>query len=343
MATRSSLPPQPLDRRGFHIALICAKQIESEALQALFDHFWEEDGTQYTKAVKDPNFYILGVMGQLNVVLVHLPGMNNTNSASAIASLNGSFPNIKLGLVVGICGGVPQSEIYGKDIFLGDIIISTQVIQYDFGWQYPDKFTRKNTLDESLGPPPKEIRGFLQHLCGILWRRKVKERIQVFVENVTAQAEFKQATRPKPEADRLFEASYRHKHHSTDECQDCAKCNQPQDPVCQTAGKASCDTLKCDKLVPRTPPQNPELHFGQIASGNTVLKSAQDRDGIAGKESIIGFEMEGAGAWDNTPTVVIKAVCDYADSHKNDNYHHYASVVAAACTKAVLEYWREED
>ncbi len=27
--------------------------------------------------------------------------------------------------------------------------------------------------------------------------------------------------------------------------------------------------------------------------------------------------MEGAGVWDEVPYIVIKGICDYADSHKN--------------------------
>jgi nucleoside phosphorylase len=51
------------------------------------------------------------------------------------------------------------------------------------------------------------------------------------------------------------------------------------------------------------------IHFGFIASGDLVVKSAYHRDEIAARENVIAFEMEGAGVWDNFPTVVIKGVC----------------------------------
>jgi nucleoside phosphorylase len=47
------------------------------------------------------------------------------------------------------------------------------------------------------------------------------------------------------------------------------------------------------------------------------MKSGYYRDAIIAKERVIIFEMKGAGVWDNFSTVVIKGVCDYADSHKN--------------------------
>ncbi|KAJ5660828.1 uncharacterized protein N7484_000200 [Penicillium longicatenatum] len=76
-----------------------------------------------------------------------------------------------------------------------------------------------------------------------------------------------------------------------------------------------------------------------MASADTVMKSGEHRDKLAEKEGIIGLEMEGAGVWDNVPCVIIKGVCDYADSHKNKIWQDYAAAVAASCTKTFLDYW----
>jgi nucleoside phosphorylase len=43
------------------------------------------------------------------------------------------------GLVVGVSGGVPRDENTNAEILLGDVIISTGVIQFDFGRQLPDQ------------------------------------------------------------------------------------------------------------------------------------------------------------------------------------------------------------
>ena len=37
----------------------------------------------------------------------------------------------------------------GEEILLGDVIISTGIIQYDFGRQLPDRFIRKDTLEDT--------------------------------------------------------------------------------------------------------------------------------------------------------------------------------------------------
>jgi len=81
----------------------------------------------------------------------------------------------------------------------------------------------------------------------------------------------------------------------------------------------------------------PVVHFGLIASGDTVMKSGKRRDEIAKNLNVIAFEMEGAGVWDNLPCIVIKGVCDYADSHKNKKWQNYAAATAASCMKAFLE------
>jgi nucleoside phosphorylase len=76
-----------------------------------------------------------------------------------------------------------------------------------------------------------------------------------------------------------------------------------------------------------------------VASRNMVMKSSEDQDQIAAREDVTAFEMEGAGAWDNFPCLIIKGVCDYADSHKSKKWQNYAAATAAACMKAFLENW----
>jgi nucleoside phosphorylase len=46
--------------------------------------------------------------------------------------------------------------------------------------------------------------------------------------------------------------------------------------------------------------------------------------------------MEAAGLMDTFPCVVIRGVCDYADSHKNKRWQPYAAMVAACYAKELL-------
>src|SRR5436190_1353115 len=103
-----------------------------------------------------------------------MPGIGTTSASAVAASLRASFPNIKLALVVGICGGVPYTTS-GEEIFLGDIIVSDAVIRYDFGLQYPKLSKRNNTLGENLGRTGLEIRAFLAKAQTSRYHRRLQE------------------------------------------------------------------------------------------------------------------------------------------------------------------------
>ena len=344
---------QPKDRDGFEIAIICALRSEANAVEALFDEYWDEDGDQYGKALGDTNTYTTGAIGRHNVVLAHMPGMGKGSAASVASSFRSSFGRIKLALVVGVCGGVPVLADC-EEILLGDVIISTGIIQYDFSRQLPDRFIRKDTLEDNLGRPNVEIRAFLSKLGGFRGRKRLVDNTFGFLQELCKKADFQKAQYPGVIEDKLYERTYRHKHHGLPTCMICIECEKKEEKVCETALESSCSDLKCNDnmLVQRqrlligtnagkaAEEQKPCIHFGLIASGDTVIKSGEDRDEIAAREKVIGFEMEGAGVWDNFPCVVIKGVCDYADSHKNKKWQGYAAAAAAAaCMKAFLKEW----
>lgn len=51
---------------------------------------------------------------------------------------------------------------------------------------------------------------------------------------------------------------------------------------------------------------------------------------------VLCFEMEAAGLVNSFPCLVIRGICDYADSHENKRWQGYAAGTAAACAKEVL-------
>lgn len=80
----------------------------------------------------------------------------------------------------------------------------------------------------------------------------------------------------------------------------------------------------------------PQAHYGLIASGNQVMKDGLTRDRLAKELGVICFEMEAAGLMDHFPCLVIRGICDYADSHKNKRWQKYAAMTAAACAKELF-------
>jgi nucleoside phosphorylase/CheY-like chemotaxis protein len=90
--------------------------------------------------------------------------------------------------------------------------------------------------------------------------------------------------------------------------------------------------------------ERPNICQGVIASGERVVADAAVRDEIAaGQRKIRAIEMEGYGfskatwqSFDQVRHLVIRAICDRADSSKNKEWHSYAAAVAAGFTKHFL-------
>ncbi|KAF3398622.1 hypothetical protein DPV78_006348 [Talaromyces pinophilus] len=337
---------RPQSRNEFEIAIICALTLEYDAVEALFDQTYDTSGiAAYGKQPGDANWYRTGRIGTHNVVLTCLNEMGKRNAASVASNLLVSFPRINLGLLVGICGAVPfPSE--ETEIILGDVIVSEKIVEYDFGRQFPDGFRRKRTVQKTLGGPNRTIRSFLSYLKTNKMHGQLQDDLWQYQQTLQSHHDGRKWQYPGTAQDQLFESLYRHKHyhqHPDTMCL-CADCHCSSDPVCEKVLEVDCRKSGCmGSLVPRTrlmaDSPKPHVHFGSMASADTVMKSGQHRDEIAVMEKVIGFEMEGAGIWDILPCVIIKGVCDYADSHKNKTWQNYAAATAASCTKAFLGYW----
>jgi len=356
---------RPNNRDGFEIAIICALSVERDAVEALLDEEYENDGFSYGKEAMDSNAYTTGRLGNQHVVLAYMPGMGMIKAAAVASNIRFSFRGIKVCFVVGICGGVPTAA-NGVDIILGDVIFSTSVVQVDFGRQYPNEFVRKASTEDTLGRANPNIQSFIGKLSGHLVLERLIEKTSIYTDKIGTRKGFSNSVYPGPEKDKLYPADYQHKHWKQVVCSICDNCNFFSDDICEDARKQPCTELGCDetRLLTRKrlqqasgigsngfevasaeakEAQRAQIHFGRIACSNQVMKSGQHRDRIAQLEGVIGFEMESAGSWDYLPTIVIKSVCDYSDSHKNKDWQAYAAATAAACTKAVLEEWRSVD
>ncbi|KKO98355.1 pfs domain-containing protein [Trichoderma harzianum] len=93
-------------------------------------------------------------------------------------------------------------------------------------------------------------------------------------------------------------------------------------PKMTSLALATCDSCDTSMLVyrPLRMDNHPVIHYGNVASGNQVMKDAISRDEIARELNIICFEMEAAGLSDALPCLVIRGICDYSDSHKNKQW-----------------------
>ncbi|KAJ9325557.1 hypothetical protein DTO027B5_6331 [Paecilomyces variotii] len=267
--------------------------------------------------------------------------MGSVKASSASQSLKMSFSSIKLALLVGICGAVPFKKD-GSEIVLGDVIISETIVELDYGRQYHGSFERKDSLLDVHGRPNEEILGLLQRwkIPAILetLRHGSMGHLRYLLQRLNIDY-------PGASQDMLFQSDYIHKHRGH-----CIGCSDSPGTVCKSALTASCSDTLCDErqLVARyrleaakSSSKIPDLsiHIGSIGTGNAVIKSARHRDQHTQSEGIIAFEMEGVGVWDKFNCLVIKGVCDYADSHKSKVWQDYAAAAAAAVAKEVLKQY----
>jgi nucleoside phosphorylase len=109
--------PNPND---YTVGWICAISTEYVAAQVFLDK--KHEGPEHI-STNGNNDYTLGKVGRHDVVIAVLPdGEYGTSSAAMVArDMLQSFPNIRIGLMVGIGGGAPSQK---HDIRLGDIVVS---------------------------------------------------------------------------------------------------------------------------------------------------------------------------------------------------------------------------
>lgn len=302
----------PKRYEAYTVVVICAIDFEMSAVRYMLD--WEHGRV---RPRGDSNMYVLGELSGHDVVLACLPG-NQGKGAAAIVATNvaRTFPSIKWRFLVGIGGGVPTDK---HNIRLGDVVVSMPegehggVVQYDLGKDTEDGFQRKGFLC----PPPTILRSAVgmmksDHLTA---DNKVQEFLSQMVQKFHRLTIY---ARPSAGLDILFMPGYPH---------------VPGQLTC-----AKCDPANAVARQPRASDQ-PEIHYGLIASGDRVVKSATKREQVVqALGDILCFEMEAAGIATEFSCIVIRGISDYADSHKNDVWHHYAAAAAAACAKELLSY-----
>ncbi|KAF4446597.1 pfs domain-containing protein [Fusarium austroafricanum] len=351
----------PASRKDFEVAIICALDVEYDAISMLFDNFWDEHKYRYRRARTDSNVYTNGRIGGLDIVLLLLPEMGKVSSVTAAMGLKSSYPALNLVILSGILGGIPGFQAKDdkvQEILLGDVLISTNLIQHDLGRRFPDKFATKVDIDSTFGRPVRQIRNYLRVLSTNHKRQELERNAGGFLEEI--QKADQRYQYPGAASDRLYKENYPHKHRAQEDLTSQCDCGQGLDEICEDSRSLSCEELGCEDsyLVGRKrleqkrnleekgltrQAQTPSISFGNIGSGDTVLKCGEYREALANTYNILGVEMEGAGIWEELPCIIIKGVCDYADSHKNKKWQHFAAATSAAVVKAFLQEYIQGD
>lgn len=306
------------DPNKYTVGWICAIPTEAVAARAFLD----EEHTLLPQAIQDDNSYILGKMGEHNVVIAVLPdGEYGLVSAAVVArDMVRSFPNVRIGLMVGIGGGAPGPK---HDNRLGDVVVSSRsggmggVFQYDYG-----KTIQNQSFQETgyLDQPPRLLRAAVNQLKAEYEMKghQLMDRVNEALKKIKKRKKY---TRPPPESDRLYKSSIVHPSGSDEPC-DVTCGNDEANLVIRGERDEEED--------------DPAIHYGLIASGNQLMKDALLRDKLAKEKGIFCFEMEAAGLMNHFPCLVIRGICDYSDSHKNKEWQGFAAIMAAAYARDLL-------
>lgn len=309
------------DPNLYTVGWICALATEHIAARQFLD---EEHGLPEHIAPNDSNGYTLGKMAGHNVVIAVLPmGEYGTSSSASVATnMLNSFPNVRVGMMVGIGGGAPSAK---NDIRLGDVVVSSPknhtggVYQYDYGKTIQG---RKFQQTGFLNQPPSVVLTAVSVLASTYESdgHSIKEKIETILH---AKPRLRKGgfNRPGAESDRLHKSDVVHPQDDSDcRCQDfCA--SEPSNIIQRRARDCNDD--------------DPAIFHGIIASANSLMKDAIIRDVLA-KDGILCFEMEAAGLMNHFPCLVVRGICDYSDSHKNKEWQGYAAMTAAAYAKDLL-------
>ncbi|KAF7188357.1 Vegetative incompatibility protein HET-E-1 [Pseudocercospora fuligena] len=302
---------------AYTVGWLTALYIEKAAAYMMLDERHNKP-RGFQKAHHDHNKYIWGRIGDHNVVIASLPAGEYGTVTTAImaTSMLASLPHIKFNLLVGIGAGIAKEThsangdiVTDRDIRLGDVAVSNPDGSTGGVVQYD--FAKALTQH---GTYHLQRKGFLNSPPTIL---------RSAISDLQAEHECEQ-----PKISEFLQTF--------------------NSPKVGYPGAAR-DRLRVAEMSSGLRPRDlVKVHYGVIASGNTLIKNAQTRESITAqllRDNIdpICFEMEAAGLMNELPCLVIRGISDYADEYKNDDWQNYAAATAAAFAKELLTHVDADD
>ncbi|KAH7175354.1 nucleoside phosphorylase domain-containing protein [Dactylonectria macrodidyma] len=300
-------------RADFNVAIVCSVPIEFHALSLIIDESWDQAADSFGRSPDDINKYTTARIGNCNVVIMRPSMVDNSDSTDAATSLRSSYPNIKLVLLVGTCGGVPS--VGGDQMRFGDVVLSRTLVER----QSPRGcMTRKDTVEDSLSPANKDILKLLAPFKSTSDLSHLKTRTAAVLrqlQNAAAQ----QGQGPwysKPDfrlADTLGSA-YR-----------------------PNASRTRVDKKAKLQLVNSAEAPTFALYVGPIASYDMAVASGEQLNRHCQEAGAIAFEMPEAGVWKDFPNITVKGICQYSNIERSKGWQEFAAATAASASKAILE------
>ncbi|PSN67547.1 ankyrin repeat protein [Corynespora cassiicola Philippines] len=304
-------------RDDYAIGWVCVLPVEAAAAKATLDHIHDDlppDLNSY-----DTNNYILGSLQGHNVVVAYPNSgvCGKTSVADVATQLHASYTSVRFNFMVGNAEGVSDTN---EGIRLGDVVVGKPtagwpgVVQHDMNEKQTERqFVRRRALDQ---PTSLLLTAMGKaETAAIFDESKMPRYISDIVQKDPVTF-----ARPGLEQDIFFEPNYEH--------------------ITMESEESGCVHYDPDRIRSRQPreEQDPIVHHGLIASGHRLTCHGATRDNFAHKHGILCFEAEANGLRDAAKYLVIRGICDYADSHRSELWHAYAAAAAAAYAKEVISF-----
>ncbi len=302
-----SMIPLEKNEKDISIGILTALKEELRAIEVLVIN----KSIINKKKRKGNSLYFYGEIpsndGKIHHIVYTRTFMGNNMAAIKVIQMVNDFPNVETVLMVGIAGGVPNPEDLQNHVRLGDVVVSNQdgIIQYDF-------LTIEDLENYKLKPRHKKEKPNATFL-------EYSQHLQTFddMEDPPWKKYIIRATKKLNKVMPCSATDILINFHPNKEI-----INHPDDPT------------RIKKL--------PKIFSGPIASSNILLKDDRLRNRLREKYNVKAVEMEGSGVMDATWAsevgyFIIRGICDYCNQDKNDLWHDYAAIVAAAYARALIE------
>lgn len=277
-------------------------------------------------------------------VILTLAGVGNNKASSRCTQLLNDFPSLKHIIMCGIAGGVPNPSNHEEHVRLGDIVVSNENGIYNYDYRKIKSYILDDEEPKFSGHrPDATLLSVVDHLKAEADYNKKIGRPSPWMKYIEKACEDDRVKRPandvlnefKPELEwkeyiiKLFE-EFELNPNITE-----------QEITLKFKGMMKPVSHPDQSGIGRT--QNePLVFYGPIASANIVLKDEILRNKLLTKYGVKAVEMESSGILDATwgggvGYLTIRGIADYCNLDKNDEWHEYAAVVAAAYTRSLLD------
>jgi nucleoside phosphorylase/tetratricopeptide (TPR) repeat protein len=295
-----------LDLTNVTVGVVTALPVEGAAIRTMVEAL-------HPIAISgDPNYYHVGWLASSDpkrphqVVVTILPQDGTRNASAVTVDLVRSFPTVRCVIMCGIAGGVPAPGSPERHVRLGDVVVASEgVIDYD----------HVRTVDghDQLRRPTEGLsRDLLRAMRELQVGAISGERPWELWLEPGGSSSSTFFARPSDSSDVVFQGGTVVKH-----------------PSRRSSGHVR---------------GKPLVHYAAIGSADRLLRDEVRRDEIAERYRIKAVEMEASGIAVSTTLhsihwFVVRGIADYCDNvGKNDKWHPYASLAAAAYVRALLEH-----